>query len=189
MHNNLYWVCGIDPGQNTGVSMLGFDNYFNIVDVNTYCLHLPTEVYQYSKSMSRAWYLNTMLTEILNNYNPCAVGIELPFQHRFANAVIQLSQYLSTIETSVYTHNPYLLNYRYPPKMVKKLIGATGNGDKNAVSKALTRIPELDLVIKNNILTEHEADATAIAYITLDDIKKYPYKLLMNTDNFNYFRT
>lgn len=186
MHNNV--ICGIDPGQNTGVSFITIDNDFKIIGLDTFCLQLPTDTYVLSRNNSRTEYLNYSISELLNYFNPFAVGVELPFQHRFANAVIQLSQYLSTINTAIYNHSPYLLNYRYPPKFVKRMIGATGNADKLGVSKALLSKPDLNNLVSNRVMTEHEADATAIAYITYEDIKNFPFKILMNRENFNYFR-
>lgn len=186
MPNN---IIGIDPGTNTGVSVITIDDNFNVIDLKTYCLVLPLTTFELSRTYSKLKFLYDNVYSILNHYRPFSIGIEMPFQHRFANAVIQLSQYLATIETAILNTNPYVINYRYPPKMVKKLIGATGGGDKLAVFKAVSKIEEMKELFLSQPRTEHEADATAIAYITLEDLKKYPHKLIMNRDNFDSFRS
>lgn len=181
-------IIGIDPGTNTGVSVLTIDNDFNVLGLHTYCLQLPLTTFEQSRLYSKLDYLYYSMFNIMLLHRPFAIGVELPFQHRFANAVIQLSQYLATIELAVMNTNPYVVNYRYAPKMVKRLIGATGNGDKLAIFKALSKKDEIKDLFNSRQRTEHEADATAIAYITLEDLKKYPHKLIMNRDNFNIFR-
>lgn len=187
MHNNSC-VMGIDPGTNTGVSIIEVDNYLNITNLHTYCLQLPLTTFESNRMYSKLDYLSTAMMSILLTHSPFAIGVEMPFQHRFANAVIQLSQYVAIIENAIMMTNPYVVNYRYPPKMVKKLIGATGNADKLGIFKTLSKIEDINYLFNSKPRTEHEADATAIAYITLSDLKKYPHKIIMNRDNFNIFR-
>lgn len=188
MNNDFIKIIGIDPGKNLGVSIYYINPFdFSIVNVQTQIYYLDKGIYTYNPIMDRINYLYSIITNIIDAVRPNAMAFELPFKHRFANAVIQLSQYAITIESAIVNFDPYIYIDKYPPKYIKSSIGAKGDADKNKMLKAVSSIPELSPFIRESI-TEHEVDAMAIAYILYNKIKNYPYILYMNRSTFNPFR-
>lgn len=181
------YIVGIDPGKNLGVSILEIDSCdLSLKNIHTEIYYLDSQVYSPYTMFNKLEYLNNIINQILFRFNPVIVGMEQVFKHRFANAVIQLSQYTGMIEYSVRMYNPYIYFLTYPPKLVKKLIGATGDADKNKMLDTLRLIEEIKPFLKEDI-TEHEVDATAIAYISYTRFKKTPEFLLLTPTSFNRY--
>lgn len=186
---DVFNIIGFDPGKNLGFSNITVDsNTFNIVDIETRIYYLDTMIYSPCSMFNKLEYLSSIVNSLLLEKRPILVGMEQVFKHRFANAVIQLAQYTCTIEYVVRAYDPYLRFMTYPPKVVKKLIGATGDADKHKMLHTIQSIPDINPFIKSNI-TEHEVDAIAIAYITLQYFKKIPEILLLSQSDFNRRRT
>lgn len=177
-------VIGFDPGKNLGFSCIEVNINFNIVNMETRIYYLDSKIYSPYSMFNKLEYLYRIIINLLIEKNPLLVGMEQVFKHRFANAVIQLSQYTGTIEYAVRSFNPYLMFHTYPPKTVKKLIGATGEADKHKMLSTVSKIPEISKFIREDV-TEHEVDAIAIAYITLMNFKKFPEALLLSNSTFN----
>lgn len=185
---SLINIMGVDPGKNLGVSILTIeDTDLTIKNIQTFIYYLDNSIFSSLPMMDKLDKLNKSLESLLYNFRPVAFCFEQAFKHRFANAVIQLSQYTALIEYTAYKFDPYMLIYKYPPKFIKKLFGATGDADKNGMLKRFLSINELKGFYRED-MTEHEIDATAIAYITLNNIRSFPYRLLLNRDSFNHYR-
>lgn len=188
MNNDLLKIVGIDPGKNLGVSIYYVNPIdFSIVNIETQIYYLDKGIFTYNPVMDRINYLHNIVYSIVNFLRPQAIAFELPFKHRFANAVIQLSQYTITIESTIMNYDPYIFIDKYPPKFIKSAIGAKGDADKNKMLAAILKVPEIAPYVREGI-TEHEVDATAIAHILYEKIKKYPYLLYMNRSSFNPYR-
>lgn len=178
-------IIGFDPGKNLGFSCITVkSDDFSIINIETRIYYLDDMIYTPHAMFNKLEYLNTIVNHILIEKRPVLVGMEQVFKHRFANAVIQLAQYTSVIEYTVRSYDPYLRFFTYPPKLVKKLIGATGDADKNQMLRTINKIPDISPFIREGI-TEHEVDATAIAYITLEHFKKIPEMILLSQSNYN----
>lgn len=184
-----FFILGFDPGKNLGVSILEIDSInLSIINIHTEIYYLDTYIYTPYGMFNKLESLSHIVHNLLVKYQPLIVGMEQVFKHRFANAVIQLSQYTSMIEYTVRKYNPYIYFLTYPPKSVKKLIGATGDANKDQMLSALKKIEEIQPFLKEDI-TEHEVDAIAISYISYLRFKNTPEFILLTPTIFNRFRS
>lgn len=165
------YILGIDPGNNLGVSLIEVDFDLNIKSIHTKVFVLNKGVTDEDFIIvERNNYLSSILTDLLRTYTPVAIGCEDCFKSKFANAVIQLSQYLLTIRTTVYREFGKFPITIMPPKLVKSSIGATGSATKHDMYVAVKKIKELKDYVRED-MTEHEIDAMAISYLTLLDFR------------------
>lgn len=182
-----YNIVGIDPGKNLGIAVYTIDDRdFRIGDVQTFIYYLDKGVYSDRITVEKLNYLSDIVFDILDVFRPISVAFEAAFKHRFANAVMQLSQYTGVIEREICNFDEYIKVFKYPPKVIKKTIGATGSADKDDMFKTVSKIPELKPFIRKDI-TEHEIDAMAIGYITHEHIKKFPECIFMNFQTYNKY--
>lgn len=185
---SLINIMGVDPGKNLGISILTIeDETLSIKNIQTFIYYLDNSIFTNLPMMDKLDKLTKSIESLLLTFRPVAFCFEQAFKHRFANAVIQLSQYTALIEYTAYKFDPYMIIYKYPPKFIKKLFGATGDADKNAMLKRFLQIEELKPFYKEE-MTEHEIDATAIGYITLNNIRNFPYGLLLHRNSFNKYK-
>lgn len=178
---NSFNIIGIDPGNNLGVSILTIDSKtFNIINIRTHIFVL--EDYSSSiildKKISKLYYITNVIPSYLYNlYNPKAIGIETAFLNtRFPKAVMHLSQYVGNLDLSFRSLDSFIKIFKYPPKYIKGII-STGDANKNDMLIGISKIKELKDILDYSKLTEHEIDAIAIAYVTLQEIRKYPLVL------------
>lgn len=177
---DLFNVISFDPGKNLGFCKMSVDPLtFQILNVESRTYYLDDKIYSPFAMFNKLEYLSQIVRSVLLESKPIIVGMEQVFKHRFANAVIQLAQYTATIEYNVRTFDPYMLFCTYPPKAVKRAIGATGDADKYKMLETVSKIQDIKPFIRSDV-TDHEVDAIAIAYIALQDFKKYPQLLLMS---------
>ena len=179
--DNYFNILGIDPGKNLGLSILSIDvNTYKILNSTTLTFKLDREE---DDMLTRLTTLNNIITNIQAIYKPIACGYETPFMNsKFPKAVGQLSQYVSIIELTLRTNNPFIKIFSYAPKYVKAAFfnnnGISGNANKDDMLSNLLTIKELVAVTSPDMMTEHEVDATAIAYIVLQNIR-YDHCLLL----------
>ena len=170
-----YTILGIDPGNNLGLCLIKTDpNSMDIKSIYHYTHYLDriagTDVDEYF--LKRKLHVRDIITNLYYRHNINMVGIELAFvNNRFPRSAITLSEYISFIELSIYTLSSRIKIFKYPPKTVKQLIGATGNSNKDGMLDTIKKIDEIQPYINYDILTEHSVDALAIAYITLQKIR------------------
>lgn len=179
-------IIGIDPGTNTGVSVytISLPNY-EIVNIDTrlYLLkNLVPDEDEYSNFYNKLYERTMLLSSIVNGlileYNPLAIAYEAAFMNtKFANAVIQLTQYTSCIENTIRNTDPSIRIFKYPPKYIKKYVGAGGEANKDDMLTNLSRIDIISNKLPLVALSEHEIDATSIAYILYRDIVNQPWIL------------
>lgn len=181
MNNELFYIVGIDPGSNVGVSIYGIDGYtLNIVTIETFVIPLENYIAPYAtdKLTSKLGYLSNIMLDICVRYNPLVLAVEEAFLNmKFPLAVMQLSQYLGIILNTFVGYNPTIKVFKYAPRYVKRLFNAGGNADKDDMTKALLTVDEI--TSKYNVLglCEHEVDALAIGYVTLSECRRYPLVL------------
>lgn len=180
---NDYCVLGIDPGKNLGISILTVsivNNIHVIKDVKTFTIDLNVSVKDDTiTTIQRTNYLREYLYSLLTTVQPVAVCMETVFKSKFANAVIQLSQYVVTIEQTIHNFNPYIKVFKLAPKLIKKIVGTKGDSTKDDMMASVSKIEELKPFVNNN-QTEHEIDSLAMAFIAYDTVKKYPECIFMN---------
>lgn len=170
-----FTILGIDPGNNLGLCIIKTDsNTMEIKSIYPYTHYLDreagTDVEDYF--LKRKLYVRNIITKLYHRHNINMIGIELAFvNNRFPRSAITLSEYISFIELSVYNLSSRIKIFKYPPKSVKQLIGATGNSDKDGMLNTIKKIEEIQPFINYDMLTEHSVDALAIAYITLQKIR------------------
>jgi len=174
----VFNIIGIDPGNNTGIAIYTLNDKLEIVNVSTHTIKLSDVVsHEEYTLLTRVAYLSSVVEHLSVTYNPLAVVLESAFLNmRFPKAVIQLSQYTAALEQGFYKNNSFIKILRYPPKYIKKHIGATGKADKDDMLTAVSNIPEISRYLTTGI-TEHAVDAMAIGYVGIDYFRSYPHKL------------
>ncbi|MDE6209899.1 MAG: crossover junction endodeoxyribonuclease RuvC [Lachnospiraceae bacterium] len=180
MYDNTINIMGIDPGNNTGVSVITLDP-FNRKIVNVYtkliCLEMNIPQSPY-KMIHKTNLLSNELLQILQWSLPSLVTIENVFVNKkFPHAVINLSQYFITCKNTIYNFNNFIKILEYSPKYIKKIIGAGGDAGKIDMLNTLLKNKQLKLQIDLRGISEHEIDSLCIALtglqeITLEDLIK-----------------
>lgn len=170
-------IIGIDPGNNTGISIYTLSlPDFKIINIDSRLYQLdtfinPIDSIFYNKMMMRCQILYNIVTSLLKEYDPVAIAYESAFLNaKYANAVIQLTQYTSTIEQAIFNYNTFIRIFKYPPKWIKKYVGAGGTADKDDMLINLSTLPELQNLQLPINLSEHEIDAISIGYVLYKDI-------------------
>ncbi len=175
-------IVAIDPGSNTGVSVYSLDpNTLTILNVETFLFTLDNYIVVDDKEdrmLEKLLMLNSICEWLSTTYQPVALMAEAAFLNvRFPKAVMHLSQYIATIELSFKRLNPRLKIFRYPPKYIKKVVGATGSADKDLMTKTVNSISEITNFVNPLVVSEHEVDALAIGYVGIGELKTYPHLL------------
>jgi len=170
----MFNIIGIDPGNNVGITIMTIDEYtFDIVNIETKTLILSNLAGE--SLIDRCILLNKIMLNIMYEYQPYMISMESSFLNmRFPKAVLQLSQYINSVLLAINEWNKYCVVRNYPPKLVKRYIGAGGNADKNQMLLTISKIDEITKHIDVNNITEHEIDSLAICYLLLKEIKDNP---------------
>lgn len=174
MQDNIY-LLGIDPGTNLGLSIIELDSMFNILSIKT-ITYIQKEPIMFKRLYNLSYYIH----KILEAYQPVLVGMEAAFMHaKYPKAVIVLTEYITTIETTIRNFNSFTKIYKYPPKFVKSMFTSSGIANKEDMLYSLNNILEIRDKIDLSNVTEHEVDATAIAYTALADLRKDYLRVLV----------
>ena len=180
MLDNVFNVLGLDPGNNLGVSILSVNCVtLEIVGIHTFTCVLDKFIDKdNSNIMLEKWLvLEDIVRDLSSNYRPSIVGMEAAFLNlRYPKAIITLGSYTTILEMCLHKYNRYVKVFKYAPKYVKKTVGV-GYADKEDMLNYMSNNKEINKHIDLVDRTEHEVDATAIAYTALLEIRKYPYVL------------
>jgi len=175
---NTFNILAIDPGNNLGVSIMTINALdFSIVNIYSRTIILDSLVpdIHSDKMLYKLNALSSIVSDLIYNYSPLAVGIETAFLNsRFPKAVMQLSQYTAIIEMSINSINSFIKIFKYAPRYIKSNVGAGGNANKEDMLSNILTIGELMAHVDIKNMSEHEIDAIAIAYTTLKEIRNYP---------------
>lgn len=178
---NIFNIIGVDPGNNLGISVISVDVVdLDIVEVSSFTYTLNRYVHDDSTNvlLDRCLKLNQIITGVIEEYDPLIVGVEAAFMNsRFPKSVMQLSQYVGTVEMAIRNSNPWCKIFKYPPKYIKSQVGAGGSADKDMMKSNLQSIESISSLINIDNLTEHSIDSLSIAYVAYEDIKQHPYYL------------
>lgn len=170
---------GIDPGTSfPGVCVLSYDvPNKQIVRVAAHCFDLERLARRsvYSEYQNPRYLkiiaFREVLRDLLRSERPLKVSSESPFINvKRPGAVIPLAECLFMIEEVLFEHNPYLSLDKIPPSPIKQAVGVAGNsGDKNAMTEAIKKIPEImDVLIGDiNTMNNNAVDSVAVAFCSL----------------------
>lgn len=177
MLSNTFNIMGLDPGSNLGVSILSIDaNKLSIEAIDTTRFVLASYSVDNDNMLDRWIALESIIKDIVLEYNPIIVGMEAAFMNQhYPKAVMVLTSYTTIIDKTLYSLGCNKV-FRYPPKYIKKIV-ASGTADKLDMLHSVTSIKEISSKINLYDKTEHEVDATAIAYTVLLEVRDYPYVL------------
>jgi len=165
----------IDPGNNLGVAIYTISlPDMKIVDIETTTIKLELFVPKDTTNVlqSKLLFLYAYIEKLYHIHQPTIIFLEAAFMNiRFPRAVMQLSSFISVIELGFKSGDKHIKILRYPPKYIKKHIGAGGNAKKDDMTKALNKHNELKDIVNTSNLSEHAIDAIAIGYAGLNTIR------------------
>lgn len=171
-------IIGIDPGNNLGVSIYTLDSITFAIRNITTRTYVLNNLAEDEFGVSRLLALSKLVHDLNSEFQPLAVGIESAFMNfRFPKAIINLSQYVGLIELEFVKANKYIKVFKYAPKYIKSII-VKGDANKSDMLSGVRAIDEVARHLDFNNVTEHSIDATAIGYVTLTDLRNYPWILL-----------
>lgn len=180
-HTSNIIILGIDPGTNTGISIMEITESLEIVKIDTFSINLSNYIIDtlsnFEKEADRLIALEESLKEILEKYNPQLIGMENAFfNKKFPLSGLKLSSFLGVIMMTVRKHNKQTKIYKLQPKYIKSVV-STGNAYKDDMLEAVRDNIELGKHLDIDKETEHSIDAVAISYSVKKLLEKYPYVL------------
>ena len=175
-------VLAIDPGANMGVTIYTISvPELKIVNITTTVVDLSVHTVDDPLNKNLLLRLNVIkdfIRGVMLEYSPHILAMEAAFVNsRFPKSVMYLSQYIAAIELTVYEYNPYIRIFNYPPKLIKRVVNAGGEANKDVMKIALSNIPEITQYISVGYISEHEVDSIAIGYTLLKELREHPYLL------------
>lgn len=181
--DNVANIVGIDPGSQTlGFSVLSFDVTTNEIiktQAKTFtggklAFISEWEELTHGERQARISAHGKNLLELFNHYMPLQIACEAPFYNmKRPNAFQALLEVILEVKKSAHLYDPWRSVYLIDPPTVKKSVGASGGGDKEAVKKAIAaKKQELKLVQEIELYDEHSIDAIAVAYCRFQELKK-----------------
>lgn len=169
-------IIGLDPGNNLGVSVIEVDSS-DLTIKNILTRRYILDKHVGNEPLLKWNLIENIISSLLSDFNPYIVAMESAFLNvRYPKAIITLGAYTTILELTISKYLNSNRIFKYPPKYIKKILG-TGNADKVDMMKNVSSIKELNNKIDVTIISEHEIDATAIAYTALLEVRKYPYVL------------
>lgn len=180
-HTSNIIIMGIDPGTNTGISIIEMTQEYEIIKIDTFSINLNNYIVDtlsnFEKEADRLIALEEGLRELLEKYNPDLVGMENAFfNKKFPLSGLKLSSFLGVIIMTIRKYSRSIKVYKLQPKYIKSVV-ATGNAYKDDMELAVKENLELGKHINFESETEHSIDAVAIGYSVKKLLEKYPYVL------------
>jgi len=181
---NTINILSIDPGANCGVTIFTINIHtLEIVGIESILLLLNNYVNKDDTKDNmnfRLKVLHKRIVGIVKEYDIRLLAIENAFLNsRFPKAVMQLSQYISTIELACNEVNKFIRIYKYQPTVIKKRIGAGGGANKDGMTSAINSIKDITKFVNPLNMTEHQVDSIAIGYLAITDIRDNPAILIL----------
>ena len=171
-----YRILSIDPGSNSlGVASLTIDPVSElIINIQAFTVHVEylyktdyCESDEDNPRINRMLKIQYEISKILDFYRPKLVVCESPFFNRLRpGAFAPLVEVMHTLRLAVLNYGCLVPFYTIEPSIIKKAVGASHIGDKNAVNKAVKEIDEIVVAtpFSLDLLDEHAIDAIAIGY-------------------------
>lgn len=170
--------CGIDPGSHhvglCAMTIAWEDLSIVAIEAQTYDSPIHLGICEPKAPMDR-WdriaHQQQRLVRALVHYQPWIVCCESPFYNRFRpGAYGALVECVAAIREAARQYDPTVRFTLYEPAVVKKTVGATAHGTKQAVKDRLSTIDEVTRhveVLEWASYDEHSLDAIAVAYTHL----------------------
>jgi len=179
-------IIAFDPSTNdVGVAFFTInDDDLSIEHIDTYTIVLQRITNMGLKTndlmTARLNLLRRVTESIVRRFKPDICVYENPFIDKFKlGSAIPLGKSIGVIETVLQDYNNNMHIIKFSPRSVKKYIDAKKIDDKLAIKEAINRNLELtDIVPDLNGISEHEADAIAIAYSFYLEFKANPLSIL-----------
>ncbi len=184
-----YRVLSFDPGANLGVTISEGDMgltylkpiHSETIDLNKWMKILHSEIEEtYGARFARIYTLRFMVTNILHRWQPDFMAHENAFMMmRRVTAGITLAEYVLIMRMCAYDYDIAMPIFGFAPFEIKSSVKLKGklSGNKALVSKALPKLPDLDLSNVNiDELDEHSIDSIAIGYCFMDRNRKVKRK-------------
>lgn len=182
LSDNYVRIIGIDPGSdNLGLCILDIDTKTSKpVYVRTHNIKIDkliTELDQLQCVIDlkflKIFAIKRFFSEFLDRTKPDMVACEQPFFHRFTPMAFGvLSEVVSSLKLATYEYDTSLMFITYPPKTIKKAIGAGATAKKEDMKRQLlTLTTYTDLLQEDNQVTKmtpDEIDAMCIAIVHSD---------------------
>lgn len=168
---NYFNIIGLDPGNHLGISVMTINpKDLSIVSIYTQTITLERHVTDESLKLM---FLKNVVRDLYYVWKPSAISMEVSFLNmKYPKAVINLSQYVGVIDMSWRELDPWIKIYKYPPMRIKSVVSGSGKSDKDDMSVAVSKHKELKKLVNVSIMSEHEVDATAIAYTGLTELRE-----------------
>jgi Holliday junction resolvasome RuvABC endonuclease subunit len=183
LESNIYFesettfkILCIDPGTKTlGYAVYEIDiETLDIVDCFAWTVDIvrldiynENTVATYQEKFARIIAHKKNFRNVLDFYQPLIVVSETPFFSIMQpSAAGPLFELFATLEQTVEEWDSLKPLYKAEPRAVKKSVGAVDHKDKEAVKKALKKIPELSKA-NLDLLDNHSIDALAVGYYHL----------------------
>lgn len=181
-HTSNINMLGIDPGTNTGIAVYELTNELEIIKINTFTFdlnkYIDLDLPNIEKEADRLIALESLLNNILKEYNPSIVALENAFfNKKFPLSGLKLSSFIGVITMTIRKHNNNIKIYKLQPKYIKKCI-STGTALKDDMTEAVRENELIKKFVNVDNETEHSIDAVAIAYALLEITKNHPYVLI-----------
>lgn len=144
-------ILGIDPGsRKTGYGIIDVDKN-NSVHVDSGCIYVKGETFP-----DRLGHIFREVSELISEYQPVELSIELAFVNKNIDSAMKLSQARAAAICAAV--NAGLKVSEYTPKAVKSAVVGTGNASKEQVQHMMSMLLKLE-----KGLQEDQADALGIA--------------------------
>jgi Holliday junction resolvasome RuvABC endonuclease subunit len=170
----VYRILAIDPGTNAlGVAVLDVDidkaivtvQHATTIDISKLSQNYPQLIMIHGERVSKLHAVEMALFKMFRAWKPDEIVSEAPYLGRFPQAFSALVECLSSIRRAVMEYNRALPLPTIDPASVKKAVGVSGkSGDKDAITVAIQRQPDLLMNVNVNDLDEHARDAIAVGY-------------------------
>jgi len=169
-----FYIMGVDPGSRTlGVCMMELSPELDIVSVSTHNVIIDSEdnVSMCENIVYRMRKLRFIIQSLYTIYNPAIISMESSFINASRmGAVIPLTKSIALLESVLNELDRFIKMTTIPPSVIKKVFKARQKG-KEAVTEALENNSELSHLVDVNKMSEHEIDATAIAFTLREYLK------------------
>jgi Holliday junction resolvasome RuvABC endonuclease subunit len=176
-------IVAFDPGTHClGIATFFLDDNLNINSIQATTFNSLRLLKQWNpdtyKILSedvheRVHVLKLTISEYFKHKNPDICVIEKMFYSKgshTAYGALYLS--ISMITSIVKYNNPYINICFYEPAFIKRSIGSIISSDKQLVTNALKKIPEITLFVDLESYDSHAQDAMAIGYTHILQLRK-----------------
>lgn len=173
-------IVAVDPGNNMGLSFLEFDRdtmRVKCVDSHTVVIDRHIEVYwsellaTHGTLLARTYAIGKIVGKYCDGWTPDFLVHETAFsahgRRGFGNSVesfASLRENILAIKLATMSANTSIRIIPINPQTVKYAVAGKQSNDKDDISNALRKLPDLDIECDTEFLDQHSWDSMAIGY-------------------------